>query len=129
MKNADLESADRFAALRVAHFVAALYLRPVEGIFRGTRGQEDEARARQEVAYLLHTACGISLNRVGKALGRDRTTVSYAVRQIEDARTDPRFPGYDARLERLSELVADFVALGAAEDEATQKLVARERAA
>jgi chromosomal replication initiation ATPase DnaA len=119
-------NADRAAALRVASIVAAQRLMAPEALFRATRGGEAEARARQELAYLLHTACGMSLNRVGAALKRHRTSVSHAVRQIEESLGDGE-SGRAHRMERLSALAKEAVALGALEDEALAGLVALER--
>jgi chromosomal replication initiation ATPase DnaA len=39
--------------------------------------------------YLAHVVFRLSLTRVGRAFGRDRTTATHACRVIEDAREDP----------------------------------------
>lgn len=117
-------SPDMAKALRVAAIVAAVRLRPTEPIFRSTRGGEGEARQRQEVQWLLHTACGMSLNRVAKVMGRDRSTISYANQQVEDELTEP---GYAHRMERLAALCKELVAIGELEDDATAKALARGR--
>ena len=38
--------------------------------------------------YLAHVAYGLTLTQVGILFGRDRTTVAYACRIIEDRRDD-----------------------------------------
>lgn len=115
-------SADMAKALRVASIVAAQHLMPNEAVlFRSTRGQAGESRARLEFYWLLHTACGMSLSRVGKVTsGRDRSTVSAGVRRIEDALSDR---DYRLRMERLAELAREVVELGAMQDEATEKIL------
>jgi chromosomal replication initiation ATPase DnaA len=50
--------------------------------------------------YLAHVMLGESLTSVGLAFGRDRTTVSYACKLIEDLRDDPRFEAEVSALER-----------------------------
>lgn len=113
---------DMAKALRVAAIVAAVHLRPTEPVFRSTRGGEGEAHQRQETQWLLHTACGMSLNRVAKVMGRDRSTISYANKQVEEALTDP---GYAHRMERLAVLCKELVAIGAMQDEAVAAELAR----
>lgn len=44
------------------------------------------AEARQVAMYLAHVACGLSLTDVGRAFGRDRTTVAHACAVVEDKR-------------------------------------------
>ncbi|HEY7799470.1 MAG TPA: helix-turn-helix domain-containing protein [Hyphomonadaceae bacterium] len=58
------------------------------------------ALARNLAMYLAHVAFGMSLARVGSAFARDRTTVSYACKVIEDRRDDPRFDRWLEALER-----------------------------
>ncbi|MEZ5938690.1 MAG: helix-turn-helix domain-containing protein [Hyphomonadaceae bacterium] len=50
--------------------------------------------------YLAHTAFGMSLARIGVAMGRDRSTVAHACHAIEDRRDDPSFDAWIARLEQ-----------------------------
>lgn len=58
------------------------------------------ALARSLAMYLAHVAFGMSLARVGRAFGRDRSTISHACRAIEDRRDDPRFDRWLEALER-----------------------------
>ncbi|MEM9599772.1 MAG: helix-turn-helix domain-containing protein [Pseudomonadota bacterium] len=53
---------------------------------------------RQVAMYLSACSYGMTMTRIGELFGRDRTTVSHAIRVIEDGRTDPVL---DAKLERL----------------------------
>ncbi len=54
-----------------------------------TRGCSDIAFIRQIAMYLGHVALRRSLTDVGKWFDRDRTTVAYACKKIEDNRDDP----------------------------------------
>lgn len=89
----------------------ALGLR-VEAVLSQERGNPVHARARHIAMYLTHTACGMSLARVARAFGRDRSTISHACRIIEDYREDADF---DTWIEQLSSGIQSVVLLGAAE--------------
>ena len=58
------------------------------------------AFARQIAMYLAHVGFGLSMAEVGKAFGRDRTTVVHACHLIEDRRDDVRF---DQMLDHLEQ--------------------------
>lgn len=75
---------------------------PATQIRCGTRSFARAARARQVAMYLASIAWQWPLSRVGAAFGRDRTTVGYACRLVEDLRDNPEF---DARLEDLESLL------------------------
>ena len=49
------------------------------------------AFARQIAMYLAHVGFGLSMAEVGRAFGRDRTTVVHACHLIEDRRDEGRF--------------------------------------
>lgn len=55
--------------------------------------------ARQVAMYLLHVGCSLSLSRVSAALGRDRSTIAYAVRCLEQRRDEPAFDAWLQALE------------------------------
>ena len=74
----------------------------MEDIAAPTRRTRAAALARQTAMYLSHVAFGMSLGRVATAFGRDRSTVAYACRVIEDRREDSDF---DTRLDRLEEFL------------------------
>lgn len=82
---------DRAKAGVVIHLVAlATGISPRE-ILDTKRAGSDAARARWLAVYLTHVGFSIPLARVAAAFGRDRTTVSYAVHQVEDWRDDAAF--------------------------------------
>ena len=70
-----------------------------ETLLSPERGRPIEARARHIAIYLTHVAFGMSLARVARAFGRDRSTVAYACHLVEDKRDDRDF---DDWLEQLS---------------------------
>jgi hypothetical protein len=49
------------------------------------------AFARQIAMYLAHVVFGLSMAEIGRAFGRDRTTVVHACHLIEDRRDEMRF--------------------------------------
>nr|WP_272210629.1 helix-turn-helix domain-containing protein [Marinicella sp. W31]MDC2876530.1 helix-turn-helix domain-containing protein [Marinicella sp. W31] len=57
---------------------------------------------RQIAMYVCHVTLQLSLSEIGVAFGRDRTTVAYSCRVIEDRRDDNRFDGFVASVERLA---------------------------
>jgi hypothetical protein len=67
-----------------------------------SRGQAQVAHARQVAMYLAHCAFGLSHTEVGRAFHRDRTTVAYACKIVEDRRDDPVF---DRTLVNVEEIV------------------------
>ena len=70
----------------VEHIVAAaLGVSPAD--FRSRRrGAAATALARQIAMYLARTRLELSYAAIGQAFGRDRTTVAYACRTIEEQR-------------------------------------------
>ena len=62
------------------------------------------ARVRQIAMYLCNTTLGISLTEIGKAVCRDRTTVSHAVQLIEDLRDDAEFDAIMEQVERVARI-------------------------
>lgn len=68
----------------------------------GSRGQAQVAHARQVAMYLMHCAFSLSHTDIGRAFGRDRTTVAHACCIVEDRRDDTV---YDRTLGNLEEIV------------------------
>jgi chromosomal replication initiation ATPase DnaA len=65
-----------------------------------SRGSPRVSLARQVAMYLCHVAFAMSFAAIGRAFGRDRTTVAHACRVIEDRRDDIWFDRRIAALER-----------------------------
>jgi hypothetical protein len=70
------------------------------------RCAQDVARVRQIAMYLCNTTLGLSLTAIGRAFGRDRTTVSHAVQLVEDLRDLAEFDAIMEQAERI--VVAAF---------------------
>ncbi|HZQ12609.1 MAG TPA: helix-turn-helix domain-containing protein [Pseudolabrys sp.] len=66
--------------------------------------------ARQTAMYLAHVAFGLNYSDVGRLFGRDRTTVAYACRLVEDRRDDP---ATDRRLDLLEQVCGEAVSVPA----------------
>ena len=77
---------------------------PAHLILWDKRGTRKQAQARQVVAYIMHVECGLTMQRVAELMGRDRSTVSYSARRVEDRRDDDKV---DEDIQRLAD---DFLA-------------------
>lgn len=66
----------------------------------GSRGSPRASLARQVAMYLCHVGFALSFEGIGRLFHRDRTTVAYACRVIEERREDVRFDSRIAALER-----------------------------
>lgn len=77
----------------------------------GMHGSKRLAFARQIAMYLAHVGFGLNFESIGRAFGRDRTTVAHACRVVEDGRDDIWF---DCRVTTL-ELICRAAAGGAAQ--------------
>ncbi len=73
----------------------------------GTRATRRDRRrptchARQIAMYVCHVVLRLSLSEIGRAFGRDRTTVGHACHVVEDRRDDPAFEAFVSALERVA---------------------------
>jgi chromosomal replication initiation ATPase DnaA len=66
-----------------------------------SRGQASVAFARQAAMYVGHVVFGLSLTRLGRGFGRDRTTARHACRIIEERRDDPAVDQFFGMLEAV----------------------------
>lgn len=71
-----------------------------------SRNCADIAVARQIAMYFAHTMFGFSYHDVGEQFSRDRTTVAYACRKVEDLRESSAF---DATLCEIESMLAAMV--------------------
>ena len=71
---------------------------------QANRCSQGIARVRQIAMYLCNTTLGISLTEIGRAIFRDRTTVSHAVQLIEDLRDDAEFDAIMEQVERVTRI-------------------------
>ena len=65
------------------------------------RSSQRIAYARQIAMYLAHVAFGLGFEVIGRAFGRDRTTVAHACKVVEDGRDDVWFDCRVATLESV----------------------------
>lgn len=80
------------------------------------RGMAKVAFARHVAIYLSHVAFGLSYTAVGRAFGRDRTTVRYACAAIEDRRDDARFDTVLSVLEGALVVAVRAILQGSSQD-------------
>ena len=71
---------------------------------QANRCSQGIARVRQIAMYLCNTTLGVSLTEIGRAICRDRTTVSHAVQLIEDLRDDAEFDAIMEQVERVTRI-------------------------
>ena len=105
-QEAGLELAEQFVEDRARAVLAmslASYALDVPLTSVPTRRDVRAALARQVAMYVAHVVFGMSMERVGAAFGRDRSTVSYACRAMEDRRDDARFDRWIDALERSAQ--------------------------
>lgn len=81
----------------------------IEDVLSSGRGTPAQSRARHIAMYLLRAGLGMSLSRVARAFGRDRSTVSYACHLIEDLRDDSDF---DVWIDQLTVGLSSVIMLG-----------------
>jgi chromosomal replication initiation ATPase DnaA len=94
---------DRQECERVVGAVAGLLRVPVAQI----KGRGRGARivfARQVAMYVANTGLGIGAGRIARCFGRDRSTVQYACRRMEDRRDDPSL---DCQLDLIERLIRE----------------------
>jgi hypothetical protein len=95
-------------ACRIARGVVAIALGQPRLRLAGTgTAGRGAALARQIAMYLAHVGFGLPMAQIGKAFGRDRTTVVHACHVIEDRRDVARF---DAVLDHLEQAAAALLA-------------------
>ncbi|WP_182085578.1 helix-turn-helix domain-containing protein [Aureimonas sp. ME7] len=81
------------------------------------RAQAPIAKARHVAMYLSHIAFQLPLSTVAQGFGRDRSSVTYAVGRIEDARDDRSFDALLARMEALTTSCRRLAMPGAVEED------------
>ena len=97
---------DRALCHRAAGAVSVMMQVPVRDVMGRTRASR-ASRARQLAMYVANVVYGVGMTACARAFGRDRSTVSYACRRVEDERDDPAF---DQRLDALERLIRDEAA-------------------
>jgi hypothetical protein len=80
---------DKDHTYRVAAMIAGICGVTVEDVFAETRHSNRSTLARQLTAYALQTNNDWDATRTGRAMNRDRTTVSHSCKVIEDLRDNP----------------------------------------
>lgn len=81
-----------------------------ERALAGLDRRRTTCHVRQIAMYVCHVVLGLTMRDIGRAFGRDRTTVSHACGVVEDRRDDPAFDDFISSLERIA--VAAFAHLG-----------------
>lgn len=74
----------------VLRVVASYFGVPTVELLAPTRRKRPIAYARQMAMYLAHTHYQLPMSAIARAMGRDRSTVGFGCRRIEDMRDDER---------------------------------------
>lgn len=90
--------------------VAATFAVPLKELQASTRCRADVAFARQVTMYLARVVLGMRYSAIGRACGRDHTTVAHACHVVEQRRDDPATNRVLHTLEHLSRDIAGDVA-------------------
>ena len=67
-------------------YVTLVHRTPPHYLLGPSRGGKHLSSSRQTLQYICHVAFGMNYTRIGELTNRDRTSVSYACRQIEALR-------------------------------------------
>jgi chromosomal replication initiation ATPase DnaA len=86
--NVSAKTAQRLCDL-AAVATAAAFAASIAEVAAARRRSPSAALARQSAMYLAHVTFGLNFSEVGRAFGRDRTTVAHACRRVEERRDDP----------------------------------------
>jgi chromosomal replication initiation ATPase DnaA len=91
-------------ALAVVSLVAETRGVALADLLRTTRSRAHIAAARQLAMYLVNVKLGRTMTEIGILFGRDRTTVSYACRMVEDLREG----AFDRDIENLEAAIDEL---------------------
>lgn len=106
---------DQACAAMVIHLTALAFRMPAQDVAWARRGQTAAVHARHAAMYLMHVVLDLPLARVGAAFARDRSTVSFACKRVEDLREEPDF---DRRLSVLERCLSGLPTLFSRDAEA-----------
>jgi chromosomal replication initiation ATPase DnaA len=81
---------------------AALFNVSGRELRKSGRSSMGVSRVRQVAMYVAHVVLRLNMADIGKAFGRDRTTVLYACHLIEDLRDDDEFDRIITMTERVA---------------------------
>lgn len=93
------QPSDKLLATFINQMVASAFELSPERLLRYERGSARATRARQISIYLMHTTLSFSLSTISRIYKKDRTTIGYACRVIEDLRDKPAFDDRIVELE------------------------------
>jgi len=81
---------------------AALFSVSSKELRKPGRTSESVSRVRQIIMYVTHVVLRLNMGEIGRGFARDRTTVQYACRVVEDLRDDPHFDRVVSVLESVA---------------------------
>lgn len=81
---------------------AALFCVSSKELRKPGRTSESISRVRQIIMYVTHVVLRLNMGEIGRGFARDRTTVQYACKVVEDLRDDPDFDRVVSVLESVA---------------------------
>jgi len=81
---------------------AALFSVSSKELRKPGRTSESISRVRQIIMYVTHVVLRLNMGEIGRGFARDRTTVQYACKVVEDLRDDPDFDRVVSVLESVA---------------------------
>lgn len=75
---------------------------PSKELRKPGRTSESISRVRQIIMYVTHVVLRLNMGEIGRGFARDRTTVQYACKVVEDLRDDPDFDRVVSVLESVA---------------------------
>ena len=85
----------------IIDLAAAFFNVPGRELRQPGRSAVDVTRVRQIAMYLAHVMLALPMGDVGKAFGKERTTVVHACHLVEELRDDGELDAVVCRLERV----------------------------
>ncbi len=103
-------AADAARCRLAAQLAAHRFEVPRTTLLGRARGSRRASVARQVAIYLAHVALGVPLDAAARQFKRDRSTVAFACRQVEDRRDEPAFDAAVADLELALKVLLELAA-------------------
>lgn len=92
---------DRACSLAIS-IAGAFFDKKEDEIFSPSRSSAAACEARHIAIYLAHIVFQQPHRNIAKAFARDRTSITHALRRVEDRRDDAKFDALLCRMERLA---------------------------
>ncbi len=103
-KEADIST----MATLICQLVAVSFALDAADLLSSERGTAKTARARHIAIYLLHTSLSMKQSEIADLFSRDRTTIGYSCKKVEDMREMPSFEKHVRGCEKIIDLLGEL---------------------